>query len=394
MTMARSVIRAAAAIVSAALLFTGQSTARAADSIEIPAIVPLTGQGSFIGKAYQTALMALESSVNKAGGIQGRSLKFVLLDDASNPSNTLQLFNGLVAKNANVVLGAPLTAECNAMVPMVKDGPLLYCLTPAVYAPAGSYVFSADPSTIDKTVVSIHYFVQRGITRFGVLTSIDATGQDADRAIAAAMSAPQNKGAEDVVHEHFAVTDLSVTAQLERIKAAKPQVLLGWATGTPFGTILRGARDVGLDIPVWTTSGNLTYGQMAQYKDILPKELLFPAVAAVAPDGVSDREVQAAVASFRQAMRDVGARPEYIASVAYDPALLIVTALRKLGPRATAAQLRAYLSATTSWAGAEGRYNFRAVPQRGLGPDSIFVVRWDQQKDDWIAVSTPRGSRR
>jgi len=384
--------RALAALVALALLGNVSPAAQAADPVEIPAIIPLTGQGAFIGKAYVAAFSAVESVVNKSGGIRGRQLKIVVQDDASNPQTALQLFNQDVAQNKNAILGAPLAAECNAMAPMAKDGPVLYCLTPGIRPAPGSYVFSADPATEDKLDVSVHYYLKRGFTRFAALPSTDASGQDADRGLAAAFA--KAPAAVMVAHEHFAVTDLSVVAQIERIKAANPQVLIGYATGTPLGTILRGVFDVGLTIPIWTTSGNLTYAQMGQYKDFIPTELDFPAVAAVAPDVFPDRDVRAAVERFRQAIAAVGARPEYIQSPAYDPAMLLVEALRKVGPDATAAQVRAALAGVKSFAGAEGRYDMQTVPQRGLAPSQLIVVRWESTKNDWVAISKPGGDPR
>jgi branched-chain amino acid transport system substrate-binding protein len=366
----------------------------AGDPIEINAIVPMTGGAAFIGKGYSAAFTALETSVNKHGGIKGRPIAFVVQDDQSNPQYSVQLFSQLIDKHVPVVLGAALVAECNAMKAMIKDGPVLYCLTPAVHPDPGSYVFSADPSTNDQLVASIHYFRKRGLSRFGIITSTDASGQDADVTIAAALAAPENSGALDVVHEHFNVTDLSVNAQIERIKAANPQVLIAWTTGTPFGTVLRAVNDTGLNVPVYTNAGNLTYGQMAQYKDFLPKELDFPAVACVVPDGITDPAVKAATGAYFDALRDAGVKPEYIESVAYDPALLVVAALRALGPNASASRIRDFINATTNWAGVSGRYNFKATPQRGLGTGQIFVARWDPAQANWTAVSKPGGDPR
>jgi branched-chain amino acid transport system substrate-binding protein len=349
--------------------------------------VPMTGGAAFIGKGYSAAFTALETSVNKHGGIKGRPIAFVVQDDQSNPQYSVQLFSQLIDKHVPVVLGAALVAECNAMKAMIKDGPVLYCLTPAVHPDPGSYVFSADPSTNDQLVASIHYFRKRGLSRFGIITSTDASGQDADVTIAAALAAPENSGALDVVHEHF-------NAQIERIKAANPQVLIAWTTGTPFGTVLRAVNDTGLNVPVYTNAGNLTYGQMAQYKDFLPKELDFPAVACVVPDGITDPAVKAATGAYFDALRDAGVKPEYIESVAYDPALLVVAALRALGPNASASRIRDFINATTNWAGVSGRYNFKATPQRGLGTGQIFVARWDPAQANWTAVSKPGGDPR
>jgi branched-chain amino acid transport system substrate-binding protein len=382
------------ALVAATSLLLLPLAARADDPVEINAIVPMTGGAAFIGKGYSAAFNALETYVNKHGGIGGRPLKFVVQDDQSNPQTSVQLFSALLDKKVPVVLGAALVAECNAMKAMAKDGPLLYCLTPAVHPEAGSFIFSADPSTNDQLAASIHYFRARGLTRIAILTSTDASGQDADVTIAGAMNVPENRGVTEVAHEHFNVTDLSVQAQIERIKATNPQVLIAWTTGTPFATILRAVNDAGMQIPVYTNSGNLTYAQMAQYHDFLPKDLYFPAVACVVPDGITDAATKAATNVYFQALRDVGVKPEYIESVAYDPALLVVTALRALGPNASSGRIRDYLNNVSNWAGASGRYDFRAIPQRGLGLSQIFVARWDGPQNTWVAVSKPGGDPR
>jgi branched-chain amino acid transport system substrate-binding protein len=389
-----SAIRRVFTVVAAACLLLTPFAAVADDPVEINAIVPMTGGAAFIGKGYSAAFTALETYVNKHGGIGGRPLKFIVQDDQSNPQVSVQLFSALIDKKVPVVLGAALVAECNAMKAMLKDGPLLYCLTPAVHPDPGSYVFSADPSTNDQLAASIHYFRARGLNRIAIITSTDASGQDADTTIAGAMNLPMNRGVSEVAHEHFNVTDLSVQAQIERIKATNPQVLIAWTTGTPFATILRAVNDSGLQIPVYTNAGNLTYGQMAQYHDFLPKELYFPAVACVVPDGITDAATKAATNVYFQALRDTGVKPEYIESVAYDPALLVVTALRALGPNASGEKIRDYLNGITNFAGASGRYNFKTSPQRGLDISQMFVARWDGPQNNWVAVSKPGGDPR
>jgi branched-chain amino acid transport system substrate-binding protein len=389
-----SAIRRVFTAVAAACLLLTPFAAVADDPVEINAIVPMTGGAAFIGKGYSEAFTALETYVNKHGGIGGRPLKFIVQDDQSNPQVSVQLFSALIDKKVPVVLGAALVAECNAMKAMLKDGPLLYCLTPAVHPDPGSYVFSADPSTNDQLAASIHYFRARGLNRIAIITSTDASGQDADTTIAGAMNLPMNRGVSEVAHEHFNVTDLSVQAQIERIKATNPQLLIAWTTGTPFATILRAVNDAGLQIPVYTNAGNLTYGQMAQYHDFLPKELYFPAVACVVPDGITDAATKAATNVYFQSLRDTGVKPEYIESVAYDPALLVVTALRALGPNASGEKIRDYLNGITNFAGASGRYNFKTSPQRGLDISQMFVARWDGPQNNWVAVSKPGGDPR
>ena len=72
---------------------------------------------------------------------------------------------------------------------------------------------------------------------------------------------------------------------------------------------------------------------------------------------------------------------------AWDPALLLVDALRKLGPEASAAKLHDYLLNLTSWTGVNGPYNFRSNPQRGIGENNIVMVRFDGATGVGVAVS-------
>ena len=69
----------------------------------------------------------------------------------------------------------------------------------------------------------------------------------------------------------------------------------------------------------------------------------------------------------------------------------MVDALNKLPAGATAKQLHDFLISWTAHVGAEGDYNFKKTPQRGLNIDNAVVVRWDPTKKEWHLVSNLRG---
>ena len=71
--------------------------------------------------------------------------------------------------------------------------------------------------------------------------------------------------------------------------------------------------------------------------------------------------------------------------------LLVVGALRKLKPEASAEDLRNYLHDLTGVAGINGFYDFKAVPNRGLGEQNVVVTRWDAAAQTWDVVSDPLG---
>src|SRR5665213_833809 len=96
-------------------------SARAADPYEINVILSLSGIAAFIGTQEAAALRALEAAENKHGGIDGRPIKFVITDDASNPVNAVQLANQIIARKVPVILGPTLTANCDAVYSLVKS---------------------------------------------------------------------------------------------------------------------------------------------------------------------------------------------------------------------------------------------------------------------------------
>jgi ABC-type branched-subunit amino acid transport system substrate-binding protein len=51
------------------------------------------------------------------------------------------------------------------------------------------------------------------------------------------------------------ISGFSITAQVEKMKAAHPNVVLAWLTGMPSGTALHGMHDGGLDVPVLLNAG-------------------------------------------------------------------------------------------------------------------------------------------
>jgi hypothetical protein len=58
--------------------------------------------------------------------------------------------------------------------------------------------------------------------------------------------------------EKFAPTDITVTAGIAKMKATNPKAVFIHASGPAFGTVLRGLKDAGIDVPVFTSSSNLS----------------------------------------------------------------------------------------------------------------------------------------
>jgi branched-chain amino acid transport system substrate-binding protein len=381
--------RLASVAIAMAMCFIPTLQATAADPYDIDVVLPITGTFAFVGTTHQKELKVLEGIVNKQGGIQGRPVNFIFHDDTSSPETSLQIHNAILAKHPAVVLGSSLGALCQATTPLyLNNGPVNYCFSPVIPTTKGSYVFSASVGGRDLILATLRYFHDKGWKRIATLNTTDASGQIGDRDIASVTST-EFKDMTLLATEHFSAADTSVTAQVSKIKALNPQAIIIWAPGTAFGTALHAVSDLGLDVPIATTSANMIIAQMKSYASFVPKNVLFQGVGYVAGAAHKDSP---AMATYAAGMKDNGMPQDFQTGMAWDPAMIIIDALRKVGPSATPAQLRTYLEGLHGYTGITGTYDFRDGSQRGLGVDSALIMRWDPEKLDFVSVSKAGGA--
>lgn len=377
-----------AALAILTLALTGASRAANVEPYEINVILPLTGNLASVGTTQQEALKGVQTAINASGGIDGRPLAFVFSDDQGDPKNTLQVVQALAAKNVPVILGPASPQACAAIEPIIEQkGPVSYCLANSGRIQSGSYqFFTMFPSDalLDATY---RYFRERHLTKIAYIVSTDAGGQSAEQAMISQAVLPENKDIVLVAKEHFAPGDLSLSAQMTRIKAASPDVLMAWATGAAAGTMFRSMRDAGLDVPTVGSSGNMSASFLKQFGAFLPTTLYFAAPPYYARNAITHRETNAAIGTMVSTMAAQDTKPDMIQISAWDPGTLIADALRKLGPTVTAAKLRSYLVGLHGWVGVNGIYDYQLNPQRGIGVNNVLIVRWDQANGTGIAVS-------
>ena len=360
--------------------------ARSADQqpLEIDVILPLTGPGSFLGQTQGKTIKALETTINKRGGVRGRQVHFQVYDDATNPQNTVQLANQILAKKVPLVMGSSLSATCRAMNPLFANGPVQYCLSPAIYPPNGSFIFASSVSTKDLIFGMMRYAHDRGWNRIGRLTTTDASGQDGDTWFTEALKLPEFRGMTVVANEHYNPSDVNVAAQVARLKGTNPQAIAIWAPGTPFGTALRGLKDAGVDLPTMSTNANMVNAQIEQYKNFLPTDLYMEGVGFLA-NRAENTQMRQSITVYEKAMRDAGITIDFQAGMAWDPGMILISALQKLGTNATPAQIRDYVLGLKEYGGISGVYNFGDGNQHGLDINDLIMMRWDPKASAFVS---------
>jgi branched-chain amino acid transport system substrate-binding protein len=356
--------------------------------------VPLTGAAAFLGQQQVANVRVLEEDINKDGGIGGRPVHFAFTDDQSSPQQDVQVATQIIASKPPIVLGSAVVALCNAMAPLMRQGPVLYCTSPSFLPAKGGFGFSAGVASVDQVAAIIRYMRIKGATRLALLNSTDTTGQNADKDIKLALAKPENATITLVEQQHFNPSDISVAAQIERIKASGAQAMIAWTTGVPVATVFKGMIQAGLDIPVGISSGNQVFPQMEQFAAFLPKQALIGSALFPPHEGIIalDPRVEAAQKEMNESLAAHGLKADIATAVVWDAALMSVAALRKFGPGATAVQVRDYLAGLTDFAGVDGVYDFKTYPDRGLGSDSVTVVSYDIAGKKWTWLSKPGGA--
>ncbi|HEY6495546.1 MAG TPA: ABC transporter substrate-binding protein [Trebonia sp.] len=374
----------------------GGSSSGSGSTYTIHAIVSQTGSSSFLGTEEVAALNALAKQVNAAGGIDGDKLAFAVSDNQSTASTSVSLASPLVSQVPVMLVGSITATDKPVDDLATSNGPVVYDLSPGDHPTPGSYVYSASNSTTNQTQAFINFAKSKGWKKVAVINSTDSSGQDGWTNIQKAVAS--TGGAVTVTdHESFDPTAVTVTTQLAKIKATNPQAILVWTTGTPLGTVLSGMQQLGMEsLPTMTTNGNASTSQLGQMAGKLPAELYFPGAPFMAGVQNLTGDTKTQVQAFDTAMSAAGNKvPDEGNALAWDPGLILVSALKKLGLSATAAQIHQYIDSLTGFAGINGTYNFtdKSIPDnRGLTINSVYVAEWNKAQGAWTAASGPAGN--
>ena len=382
-------LRAAAALLCA-LAVTAATPPPAPFVIDV--IASSTGAGAFFGQETINGVKAYEAAANASGGIHGQPVHFEFHDDESQPRVAVELESQILAKHPAIFLGGTVQATCNALAPAAARTAVMYCLSPGLIPEPRSYVFAASTSLYHLVPALFRFIRTSGKQRVGLLVTTNATGQRSDQLIDYTFKLPEFKSLTIAGYEHFNDADISVSAQIARLKAADPQFLYVSAAGSPFQTVLHGILEGGLGaVPIITSASNMTDRLLAPYAKTPPAQLLFngPPFWGSATGG--DPRLRAAIAEYRATFQRIGLEQSPDDHYGWDPAKIVVDALRHLGTGATAAQIHDYIENLHDFPGIGGMYDFRSGDNHGLGDDATIILQWDPVKSVFFPVSAPGG---
>ncbi|TMH30742.1 MAG: ABC transporter substrate-binding protein [Betaproteobacteria bacterium] len=224
----KSLLRCAA---GAAFFFCALATA----DINVGVTLSATGPAASLGIPEKNTFELIGSPT-----IGGQKINFVVLDDKSDTTEAVKNTRKLISEDkVDVIVGSTVTPNSLAMrdvvneaeVPMISMAASAQIVNPA--DPKTKWVFKTpqnDSLMADAVAISMR---ASGVSTMGYIGFADAYGESW---LAEIKRSAQTAGIKVVAEEKYNRADPSVTGQVLKLLAAKPDAILIGASGTPAAT--------------------------------------------------------------------------------------------------------------------------------------------------------------
>ena len=209
---------------------------------------PYSGPASSYGQIGKT-IDAYWKSVNAAGGINGRKVNFITLDDGYSPPKIVELVRQLVEQDKVLctfnTLGTPTNTAIHKYMNQ-KKVPMLYVATGASkWGDPKNFPwtmgFQPDYHT-EGAIYAKHILANIPDAKIGVLMQNDDYGKDYFGGFKEGLGKDVNK---IVKHVTFEVTDPTVDSQVIQLKDSGANVFFNISTPKAAAQAIRKAADIG-----------------------------------------------------------------------------------------------------------------------------------------------------
>jgi len=340
----------------------------------IGAIFSTTGDNAPLGVPERNTVEMMEKAVNAAGGVKGRPVQVRFYDDAGVPEQAVKACQSLLA-DANVVaiIGPTLTGPSLAIAGMCQSArmPLISCAASVkIVEPVRSYVFKTAQTDSLAVMKLLEYCKDRKIKKVGFVydsNAFGASGRDQWNALA------RKAGVDTVAMESFGSSDTDMTAQLTKIRAAKPQAVVCWGTNPGPAIVARNMRRLGMKQPLMMSHGvsNLEFIKLAGNA---AEGVIFPTgkllVAKEIPKSDPQKRVLLKYASDYQ--KAFGKPANTFGGHAYDAFALALRGAAGVG--SDRRRIRDAVEKTKGFVGISGVFNFSPNEHNGLTKDAFALV--------------------
>ena len=349
--------------------------------INVGVTVSATGPAASLGIPEKNTIALMPQTIG------GQKVNYIVLDDASDTTTAASNTRKLITENkVDVILGSTTTPNSLAMIDVVAENqtPMISMAASArIVDPVDAkrrWVFKTPQNDIMMSLAIATNMADAGIKTVGFIGFADAYGEGWYQEFSKAAGL---KGLTIVANERYARADTSVTGQVLKIVAAKPDAVLVGASGTPAVLPQRALKERGYAGKYYQTHGVanndfLRVGGADVEGTLLPSGPVLVA-AQLAADHPVKKGAMDYVAKY-EAMYGKGSVSTFGAH-AWDAGLLMqaaaTQALKKAKPGTAEFRvaLRDALESTRELNGAHGIFNMSAFDHLGLDQRARVMVK-------------------
>jgi branched-chain amino acid transport system substrate-binding protein len=229
----------------------------AADTIKIGSLLPLSGGSANMGMSARDGQRLAVKQINKAGGVLGRQLELLEMDDEAKPERAAQnmqnlLSKGIVACSCGVNTGVVASYQKDmqaAKIPNVIPASAGTKLTRTFSAaPEGNYTFRVQANDSLQAMMMVDYAVKTlGLKKIALLSDSTPYGVGGHDDMVKQLA---TLGVTAVSDGKFDLKDTDMTAQLLKAKEAGAQVLLTYGIAPELAQIALGNAKLGMNLPM------------------------------------------------------------------------------------------------------------------------------------------------
>ena len=319
-------LKMASILPALALAATLSAAPPASAQVKIGVITSATGPTAFVGIPQKNAVALLPK---KAGDL---SIEYIVYDDASDPTQSVQLVKKLLSEQKIDALIGP-SGSPNAMGTLQfmaeAQTPMLAPVgTSAVVVPMDDkkrWVFKTHPNDDVISEGLIAAMTKRGVKTLGFIGYNDPYGESWYKTFA---PMAQKAGLQIVANERYSRQDTSVTGQVAKLIGAKPDAVL--VAGVAAGAALPHMQlvDAGYKGLIFHTHGSAS-GAFIQIggKKVEGALIVGPMLLVLdeIPDSVPSKKIATEFVSGYE--RQFGSKPPIFGAGVYDAGLLLARAI-------------------------------------------------------------------
>lgn len=329
--------------------------------VQVPVgiVVSLTGPFGAYGKIQQNGINLALSEINESSYLPGVELVPILLDDQSAPDTCKKIYRKLISNDKVLAIIGPTSSNCAFPADSVAQENKVVVLGISNTVPGlteiGNYIFrnslpesTVIPNTISQTKKLLGY------GKVAIIYGIDdpyTTG-----AYSAFRSSLENtSGVTIVATETVHKGDTDFTAQLQRVKASNPDVIVMPALVNEAAGLMVQARQMGIPPSVRFIGGNsFNTSRLWQLAGEASQGAICGCAWIYSEDTPGNSQFVSTYTST------YGSKPDQFAAQAYAAIFILADAIKRSSPLSSMT-LRDQLANTSSLATVLGTFSFDAM---------------------------------